>query len=94
MIDPGSVDPLFCSYEQKSRWIALIFELIMPSIGLFYLGRIIHAFIKMILFCCGVFHQETKTCPIGACCFSILYFVDLIFIALGVYTDGNGIPIK
>ena len=46
LLNKQDTNPIFCNYEQKSRWIAFFLEFIIPPIGLIYLGRFVHAFIK------------------------------------------------
>ena len=91
LIASNVIDPVYCNYQQKSRWLPLILELLMPSLGLFYLGRIGHAILKLFLFICALI--RTNICVLCSCGFLILYILDLIMLACGVYLDGNGIPL-
>ena len=47
LITKDYINPVYCNYKQTSRWIPFIFELFIPPIGLFCLGRYFHAFIKL-----------------------------------------------
>ena len=98
---PGSMEPsIYCNYEQKSRWIALIFELLFPSLGLFYIGRIVHGIIKLFLFISTLIVRNNRpsgSCLLCCCCivygFLILLIVDIICLIFGLYLDGNGVPL-
>ena len=83
---------IYCNYEQTSWWLPFILELFLPSAGLFYLGRFFHAFLKLALF----LPVAWKRSDISAFWFSIfflMYFIDLLFLFLCVYSDGNGIAL-
>ena len=87
--------PIYCNYRQKNRIIPLIFEFILPPLGLLYLGKIKHALIKLILFvmifiCKGL---RSAFMLLFALLFFLLQIVDLFTIALGSMRDGNGIPL-
>ena len=67
----------------------------LPPLGLLYLGKIKHAFIKLILFvmifiCKGL---RSAFVLLFALLFFLLQIVDLFTIALGSMRDGNGIPL-
>ena len=89
---------IYCNYRQINRLIPLIIEFCLPSIGLFYMGRIIHGLIK--LFCIivlGVYKIKLLDANIFtaliAIVFLFLYSIDLICIIFAIYRDGNGIPL-
>ena len=82
-------NPIYCNYRQKNRFVPLFLEFFLPSIGLFYLGRIGHALFKLFLIfnmCCGGF-------TLIFIIFFVLQIVDLFKIAFGAMVDGYGIPI-
>ena len=95
LLNKQDTNPIFCNYEQKSRWIAFFLEFIIPPIGLIYLGRFVHAFIKLILFICVLVDRKNPQNLPGwiPLCFVILYFTDFICLLFAVYHDGNGVPI-
>ena len=84
---------------KNNRFIPLILEFFFPSIGLFYLGRIFHGLVKLILgilsfVCRSSGEQNLNTfSALIILAFAILYFVDLIRLLLGKMTDGNGVPV-
>ena len=89
---------IYCNYRQINRLIPLIIEFCLPSIGLFYMGRIIHGLIK--LFCIimlGLYKIKLLDANIFtaliAMVFLFLYSIDLICIIFAIYRDGNGIPL-
>ena len=86
-----NTNPVFCNYKQYSKWIPFFFELFLPSIGLFYIKRYFHGFIKLALFLPLIWG---KNVPILIfLIFSLMYIVDLILLFLKVYNDGNGMPL-
>ena len=96
LLAKGDPNPIYCNYPQKSRWIAFILELIvLPSLGLFYLGRFVHAVIKLILFICVLIYKKRPQDLPGwiALCFIFMYFTDLFCLLFALYSDGNGIPL-
>ena len=95
VISLDSTNPIYCNYAQKSRWIALILELFIPSLGLFYLKRIMHAIIKLILMFTYFCTKQKANCfsiMIGLA-FIVLYITDIVSIIIAYYHDGNGVPI-
>jgi len=87
--------PIYCNYKQNNRIIPLFFEFILPPTGLIYLGKIKHAFIKLILIvmifiCKGLSSGFTL---LFALLFFLLQIVDISTIAVGAMKDGNGIPL-
>ena len=95
LIASDSTDPKYCNYQQTSRWVPLILELLMPSLGLFYIRRIAHGVFKLLLFICTLIRKNIakNCCILCSWGFLILYILDLIFLACGIYLDGNGIPL-
>ena len=81
------------------RFIPLILEFFFPSIGLFYLGRIFHGLVKLILGISSFVFRASGEQNLNAfkviimLAFVFLYFVDLIRLLLGKMTDGNGVPV-
>ena len=85
-------NPIYCNYKQTNKWIPFFLEFFFPTIGLFYLGRYFHAFIKLFVFIPLVWYGKEVSCFWGTL-FFIFYFVDLFLLAFGVYSDGYGIPL-
>ena len=85
-------EPIFCNYKQTNKWIPFFLELFFPTIGLFYLGRYFHAFIKLAVFIPLIWSGKEVSCLWGTL-FFLFYFVDLFLLAFGVYSDGYGIPL-
>ena len=91
--------PIYCNYRQTTRFIPLILEFFFPSIGLFYLGRIFHGLVKLILGISSFVFRASGEQNLNAfkviimLAFVFLYFVDLIRLLLGKMTDGNGVPV-
>ena len=89
-------DIKYCNYRQNDRVIPFLLEMILPSIGLFFLGRGIHGlikictFISLVAFFCGV---KNRINFLIAICYPLLYVFDLIFLGLAIYKDGNGVPL-
>ena len=71
---------------------SIFLELFFPTIGLFYLGRYFHAFIKLAVFIPLIWSGKEVSCLWGTL-FFLFYFVDLFLLAFGVYSDGYGIPL-
>ena len=83
---------VFCNYKQFSKWYPFLLELFFPSIGLFFIRRYLHGFIKLALFIPLIWGN--KNVPlIFFLFFSIMYLIDLILIIFKIYKDGNGIPL-
>ena len=88
----------FCNYHQVNRIVPFILELLFPSVGLFYIGRLIHGFIKLYFIIIIVLY-DNKVLPfnllVGLSCLSflILQVIDLICLAFAFYRDGNGIKL-
>ena len=96
--DENQSNQIYCNYRQINRLVPLIIEFFFPSFGLFYVGRIIHGFIK--LFCIiTLFLYKRKVLAANIFTFLIalifisLYFIDLICLLFAVYYDGNGMPL-
>ena len=89
---------IYCNYRQINRLIPLIIEFLFPSIGLLYMGRIIHGLIKLFcviiltLYKAKILDANLITAFI-AIVFLFLYVIDLICLIFAVYSDGNGIPL-
>ncbi len=89
---------VYCNYRQINRLIPLIIEFFFPSIGLLYMGRIVHGLIK--LFCVIVLTlykakilDANLITALIAITFLFLYVIDLICLIFAVYSDGNGMPL-
>ena len=94
-IQQTSKKPIYCNYEQYSRWLPFVLEFFIPSSGLFYIGRNKHGFIKLFLFIMGLsFGRDTNSllCIFGIA-FCFMYFFDLIGLAFALYYDGNNIAL-
>ena len=89
---------IYCNYRQINRVIPLIIEFLFPSVGLFYMGRIVHGLIKLFcvivltLYKAKIFDANAITALI-AITFVFLYVIDLICLAFAVYSDGKGMPL-
>ena len=85
---------IYCTYKQTDRIIPFILEIFFSKVGLFFLGRNIHACIKLICFI-GVMHlalcKANTINIILTLVFVIIDLIDLIFIVLAVYKDRNRI---
>ena len=89
---------IYCNYHQINRLTPLLIEFFFPSIGLLYMGRIVHGLIKLL---CIIVLILSKMKIVSANIFTglvsltflILYPLDLILISFGVYRDGNGMPL-
>ena len=95
LIPEGSTEIIYCNYPQKSRWIAFILEMFLPCLGLLYLGRYVHCFIKFSLLLTYLCQRKQASCLaiLAGLAFVIMYLVDMIKILLASYYDGNGVPI-
>ena len=82
----------FCNYKQTSKWVPFVLELIFPTIGLFYLGRYFHAFIKLALIL-PLFFSGKDASLIWFFLFLLIYVTDLVCIFFCIYSDGNGFPL-
>lgn len=92
----NSQNLIYCNYKQSYRWIPLIIEFLLPSFGLFVIGRTFHGIIKLFLFIIVCFYQSgLKNSFTGNCVimFSIIAIVDIVCLATGFYYDGNGFPL-
>ena len=89
---------IYCNYRQINRLIPLIIEFFFPSIGLLYMGRIVHGLIKLFcvivltLYKAKILDANIITALI-AITFLFLYAIDLICLIFAVYTDGKGMPL-
>ena len=92
----SSNDIMFCNYRQNDRTYPFLLEMILPSFGLFYLGKTFHGIIKIITFIAlllllgGVANKINFFIGI---IYPFLYIFDLIFLGLAKYNDGNGVPL-
>ena len=91
-ISQGTTEPVFCNYKQTNKWIPIILELFLPSIGLFYLGRYFHAFIKLALLL-PVLYKGTDVSLIFGILFVLMYFLDIFLLSYGIISDGYGFPL-
>ena len=92
LIYENDTNPVFCDYKQYSKWTPFILELFFPSIGLFFIRRIFHGFIKLSLFIPLIW--GCSNIPIILIfLFSLIYIIDLFYLYFKYYTDGNGIPL-
>ena len=89
---------IYCNYRQINRLVPLVIEFLFPSIGLLYMGRIVHGLIK--LFCILVLSLykakilgDNIFVGLAGVIFLLLYVIDLICLIFGVYHDGNGMPL-
>ena len=89
--DPNA-NQQFCNYKQTSKWIPFILELFLPTIGLFYLGRYFHGFIKLALFLPLLFSGKDVSL-IWFLLFLLIYITDLVCLYFCIYSDGNGFPL-
>ena len=90
----GKLAPYYCTYRQTSRYIPLILEAFLPSIGHFYIGRYFHAVVKFLLIVPLIFRQKGSNLSLFLIfLFCLLYVVDLLCIYLCIYYDGNGIAL-
>ena len=86
----------YCNYYQVNRIAPLVIEIFFPAIGLFFIGRLIHGFIKLSLIIIILLYGK-KVLPfnlivaLAGYIFIILHVVDLICLAFAFYRDGNGI---
>ena len=81
-----------------SRLVPLIIEFFFPSLGLLYMGRIVHGLIKLfciLVFCLYRLKLLTNVVIVGlsSLTFLLLYAIDLICLLFAVYLDGNGMPL-
>ena len=88
----------YCNYSQVNRVIPLILEIIFPSFGIFFIGRLIHGFIKLCLVIIIVLYGKdylpfNLIVGFSSIIFLILHFIDLIYLTFAFYRDGNGIEL-
>lgn len=86
-------NPMFCNYNQKSKWLAFILEAFLPSIGHLYLGRIIHFIVKLAFLLVALYFRNTDKLLLGVVPFCLLYLFDLLAINFDFYLDGNKIEL-
>ena len=94
-------DSIYCQYQRKKQLTAFLLEFFLPfGIGHLYLGRLKNGIIKLVLLfvlCCSLcFLPSTEDKKVVYCLFSafislllIWNLMDLIFIGLNRYVDGN-----
>ena len=92
LINENDTNSLFCNYKQYSKWIPFILEIFFPSIGLFYIQRIFHGFIKLALFI-PIIWGTLNTPVILILIFITIYISDLVCLYFLIYQDGNGISL-
>ena len=86
----------YCNYHQVNRIAPLVIEIFFPAIGLFFIGRLIHGFIKLSLIIIILLYGK-KVLPfnlivaLAGYILIILHVVDLICLTFAFYRDGNGI---
>ena len=90
--DQTSTNPIYCNYKQTSKWVPFLLELFFPSIGLFYLGRYFHGFLKLALFE-PIIWRGKDISPFWLFLIFIVYLVDLFCLFMKYYSDGNGIAL-
>ena len=88
----------YCNYSQVNRVIPLILEIIFPSFGIFFIGRLIHGFIKLCLVIIIILYGKdylpfNLIVGFSSIIFLILHFIDLICLTFALYRDGNGIEL-
>ena len=88
----NNTNPIFCNYKQYSKWYPFILELFFPSIGLFFIRRFFHGFIKIVLFL-PIIWGNFKVPGFWFFLFALMYLADLVLIYFKIYKDGNGIPL-
>ena len=91
-ISQETVQPIFCNYKQTNKWVPFFLELFLPTIGLFYLGRYFHAFIKL-AFLIPILYKGSDISFVFGFIFCCFYFLDLFFISFGIISDGYGFPL-
>ena len=91
-ISQDATQPVFCNYKQTNKWVPFCLELFLPTIGLFYLGRYFHAFIKLILLI-PILYKGTDISLLFGSLFCFIYFLDLFLISFGIISDGYGFPL-
>ena len=91
-ISQGTIEPVFCNYKQTNKWFPFFLELFLPSIGLFYLGRYFHAFIKLALLL-PVLYKGTDISLLFGFLFCFMYILDLFLLSFGIISDGYGFPL-
>ena len=90
---------IYCNYQKVNRVIPLILEFFFPSMGLLFIGRLIHGFIKLCLaiyiILCGKKIISFNLIVVGfsSLVFLILHAIDLICLTFAFYRDGNGISL-
>ena len=92
LITQESTNNIYCNYKQTSKWVPFLLEFFLPSIGLFYLGRYFHGFLKLLLFLPLVWSGE-KVSMLWFFIFFIIYIVDLVCLFFKIYSDGYGISL-
>ena len=92
LITDNNTTQVFCNYKQFSKWVPFILELFFPSIGLFFIGRYFHGFIKLALFI-PLIWGNWNISFFWVIIFAIIYLIDLFCLYFKLYADGNGIPL-
>ena len=92
LINDDYTNHVFCNYKQYSKWYPFILELFFPSIGLFFIRRIFHGFIKLALFIPVIWRNWNNSFILGLI-FFFMYIFDLVCIYFKFYADGNGISL-
>ena len=92
LINDNNTNQVFCNYKQYSKWVPFILEFIFPSIGLFFIRRIFHGFIKLTLFI-PLIWGSWNISFIWVFFFILMYIIDLLGLYFKFYADGNGISL-
>ena len=92
LINDNNTNQVFCNYKQYSKWVPFILEFIFPSIGLFFIRRIFHGFIKLTLFI-PLIWGSWNISFIWVFFFVLMYIIDLLGLYFKFYADGNGISL-
>ena len=87
LIIKDNTQTIYCNYKQPSLWFPFLLELFLPSAGLFYIERYFHGFLKLALIISLTWKRSSG---FWAYIFLLMYFTDLLFLLLGLYSDGNG----
>ena len=89
---------VYCNYHQTNRLLPFILEFLAPSIGLLYMGRLVHGLIKLFCFLTLTLYKpklgrNNSFIALISVIFFFLYIIDPICIIFGIYYDGNGMPL-
>ena len=85
---------VFCDYKQISKYISLALEIIIPGLGLLYMGRAFQGIIKFAFIYIIMNYIENKDLRFYLfLVFLLFYIIDLICISHNVYLDEHGFPL-